>query len=322
MNATVGAQARQPVTRPLEVIALPYASGAKIRNCDVRLLDDETFKPIRNALHENLVLLFRDQSLTDPELMTFGRRFGKLLAALPAEHRPAGIADRDQLMPEINIVSNVKNESGMAIGVLGDGEADWHSDYSFYDIPLSISLLHAWEVTATGGETGFANMYVAYDTLPAHLRQRIQGLRIKHDLSKTSVGQQRKGIPPTTDVRTSPGAVHPIVRTHPETGYNALYLGRRRFAYIMGLSVEESEDLLNQLWAHATRPELQWHHTWKKGDIIVWDNACLLHHRYAFDPNARRIMHRVQCEGSKPFFSPASNGSPHPRAMSPPQQSF
>ena len=86
--------------------------------------------------------------------------------------------------------------------------------------------------------------------------------------------------PPTTDVRVSPGAVHAIVRTHPETGYNALYLGRRRFAYVMGLEVEESEDLLNLLWAHATRPELHWHHTWKAGDMIVWDNACLLHHRY------------------------------------------
>ena len=320
MNATVGAQAQQPapVVNSIKVTALPYASAAEVRNCDVRLLDEDSFKIIRNALHENLVLLFRGQSLTDPELMKFGGRFGKLLAALPAEHRPVGIADRDKQMPEINIVSNVKNKDGVAIGVLGDGEADWHSDYSFYDIPLSISILHAWEVPSTGGETGFANMYAAYDSLPEHLRQRIQGLKIKHDLSKTSVGQQRKGVPPTTDVRVSPGAVHAIVRTHPETGYNALYLGRRRFAYVMGLEVEESEDLLNQLWAHATRPELHWHHTWQPGDVIVWDNACLLHHRYPFDPNARRIMHRVQCEGSKPFFSPDSKTTPHPRGMAKP----
>lgn len=315
----VNASARNkavPATDSIDITPLPYASGAEIRNCDVRFLDEDSFELIHKAFHENLVLLFRGQDLTDPELMKFGRRFGKLLAALPAEHRPAGIADRDKLLPEINIVSNVRDKTGMAIGVLGDGEAHWHSDYSFYDIPLSTSVLHAWEVPPTGGETGFANMYAAYDTLPEKLRQRIQGLQIKHDLSKTSVGQQRKGVPPTTDVRISPGAVHPIVRTHPETGYNALYLGRRRLAYVMGLSVEESEDLLNQLWAHATRPELHWHHTWKKGDMIVWDNACLLHHRYAFDPAARRIMHRVQCEGSKPFFSPDSKAGPHPRGMS------
>jgi taurine dioxygenase len=298
-----------------EIIPLPFSSGAEVRNCDVRNLNDASFEVIRKAYHEHLVLLFRDQKLTDPELMMFGRRFGKLLSALPAEHRPQGIHERDKQYPEINVVSNVKDKTGIAIGVLGDGEADWHSDYSFYDVPLSTSVLYALEVPETGGDTGFANMYLAYETLPQDLKKKIAGRSIKHDLSLTSVGQQRRGVPPTTDIRTSPGAIHPIVRTHPTTGHNALYLGRRRHAYIIGMEVEESEKLLQILWDHATKSELQWHHKWRQGDMIVWDNACLLHHRHPFDPSARRIMHRVQCEGSKPFYSPNCKTSAHPRKI-------
>lgn len=304
-----------PTKRSVDVVPLPFSSGAEVRGCDIRNLDDESFEVVRRAYYDHLVLVFRGQKLTDHELMTFGRRFGRLVGALPANHRPMGVRERDKQFPEINVISNVKDEAGIAIGMLGDGEADWHSDYSFYELPLSTSVLYALEVPPAGGETGFANMYFAYDTLPAKLKQKVNGLTIKHDLSLNSIGQQRRGVPPTLDVVTSPGAIHPIVRTHPETGYNALYLGRRRHAYVVGLPVPDSEELLAELWSHATHQQFQWHHSWKVGDIVVWDNRCLLHHRNPFAPHARRIMHRVQCEGSKPYYSTDSEKGRHPRGF-------
>ena len=118
------------------------------------------------------------------------------------------------------------------------------------------------------------------------------------------------------DVRTYDGPSHPIVRTHPETGYNVLYLGRHPNAYVNGLSIEESEALLDQLWAHASQPRFAWSHKWRVGDLVVWDNRCLMHRRDKFDPNARRVMHRAQCAGDRPAYNPdsAHRGS-HPRAL-------
>ncbi len=176
-------------------------------------------------------------------------------------------------------------------------------------------MLYSLEIPADGsGNTGFSNMYLAYETLPRRLRERIRGLRIKQDASYNSAGQLRGGYKEVTDVTVSPGPIHPLVRTHAETGRNCLYLGRRNFAYVLGLPVEESEQLLNELWAHAEQPQFQWHHQWRVGDVIVWDNRCMMHHRDAFDPTARRIMHKTMTEGDRPHFRlDADDTAAHPR---------
>jgi alpha-ketoglutarate-dependent taurine dioxygenase len=159
-------------------------------------------------------------------------------------------------------------------------------------------MLRLFEVPATGANTSFCSMYAIYDALPAALKQRIATLQIKHDGTYNSGGYLRQGVTATDDPRTSPGAVHPLVCTHPDTGRQMLYLGRRRNAYLVGLELSESEALLNELWQYAERPEFSWEHVWQVGDLVMWDNRCTMHRRDPFDDSARRVMHRTQIKGS------------------------
>jgi taurine dioxygenase len=182
----------------------------------------------------------------------------------------------------------------VAIGALGDGDLVWHNDMTYLPNPPPASVLCAVELPPSGGDTWFCNMYLAYEMLPAALRARIAGLSANHDSSYTSAGTLRKGFEEVSDVSKAPGAKHPLVLTHPETGRKALYLGRRRNAYIVGMPLAESEALLDQLWAHATQEEFAMKHRWRLGDVVMWDNRCTMHRRDAFDPAARRILHRTQ----------------------------
>jgi len=167
--------------------------------------------------------------------------------------------------------------------------------------PPSASALYSLEVPRQGGDTGFSNMYLAYETLPAELRRQIAGRRCRHDASRNSAGELRRGFVDAADPSQTVGAEHPILRTHPVTGKTALFLGRRRNAYIPGMPLAESEALLDALWAHAGRPELAWYQQWQAGDLVLWDNRCVMHRRDAFDPNARRVMHRTQIRGDRPY---------------------
>jgi taurine dioxygenase len=141
-------------------------------------------------------------------------------------------------------------------------------------------------------------MYLAYETLPEELKRRIAGLRAVHDATYNSAGERRKGYAELSDPRSAPGARHPLVRPHRETGRPCLFLGRRRNCYIEELSLEESENLLDTLWAHATQPRFAFRQQWQPGDLMLWDNRCTLHRRDAFDPKARRLMHRTQIRDS------------------------
>ncbi|MEO8441937.1 MAG: TauD/TfdA family dioxygenase [Betaproteobacteria bacterium] len=294
-------------SRSVSVTPMQAAIGAQVECGDARTLDDADFQAVQRAFLDNLVLLIRGQTLSDPELLAFGRRFGELTAAAPVH-----IGQQPRQYPELAVISNVV-ENGVAIGGLGDGEAVWHSDSCFNEIPPSASILHSLELPPTGGDTGFTNMYFALETLPAGLRAAIKGKTIKHDLRYTSGGQLRPGYTGKEDIRSTPGPNHAILRRHPETGCDALYLGRRPHAYVSGLPFAESEALLDALWAHAARPEASWHHQWKVGDILIWDNRCAMHRRDAFAPNSRRVMHRTQCKGT-PVVEGADNAPPHPRA--------
>jgi len=197
------------------------------------------------------------------------------------------------------VISNVE-VNGMPIGALGAGEAEWHTDMSYTPVPPSASLLYALEVPREGGDTSFCNMYRAYEDLDPAVRARIEQGRTTHDSTYTSAGGLRKGGRPVTDVREAPGARHPLVRIHPVTGRRALFLGRRRNGYIEGLPIAESEQLLDLLWAHSTQPQYTFSHHWRKGDLLLWDNRCVMHRRDPFDPNTRRVMHRTQVKGDVP----------------------
>ena len=225
MNASTGAIAAR--SSEIEIVPMQAMLGAEVRCGDVRKLDDAAVAAIRQAWLDHLVIVIRGQQLSDPEQIAFGKRFGELDLAPLAKTGKEKARSHD----EVIVISNVL-ENGVPIGVLRDAEVVWHSDNSYRDAPLSFSALYALEIPPTGGNTGFANMYRALETLPADLRKRIDGLSIKHDMTYNSAGDLREGFKPVTDVRDAPGPLHPIVRTHPETGYNALYLGRRPNAYI------------------------------------------------------------------------------------------
>ena len=296
---------------PIEAIPAAAPLGAEVRCGDLRALDEAGVAAVRKAWLDNLVIVIRGQTLSDPELIAFGKRLGELDTAPLAKTGK----EKARAHPEVIVVSNV-TENGVPIGVLRDAEVVWHSDNSYRDIPLSFSALYSLEVPPTGGDTAFANMYLALEMLPADLRQRVQSLTIKHDMTYNSVGDLREGFMPVTDVRDAPGPRHSIVRTHAETGYNALYLGRRPNAYIDGLTVEESERVLNALWAHATQPQFTWRHQWRVGDLLMWDNRCVMHSRAPFDGGSRRVMHRIQGKGDKPLLSADSMTGPQPRGAS------
>jgi taurine dioxygenase len=291
-----------PGSKRITVTPTGAALGADVAGVDLmKPLDPARFKAIETAWHQHLVLRFRDQRLDDPGLLAFARRFGDLDKA-PVH--AVGDTDVDPY-PEITVMSNIK-VNGKPIGNLGHYEAEWHTDMSYNEKAPIGSLLYSLEVPPEGGDTGFSNMYAAFETLPADLKRAILGKSCKHDSSRNSAGELRKGFKDVTDPREAPGAIHPIVRTHPATRRNALFLGRRRNAYIVGLPLAESEELLNRLWAHASRPELAWYQKWKVGDLVMWDNRCAMHRRDAFDPGSRRLMHRTQIKGDKPYFDPAT----------------
>jgi taurine dioxygenase len=257
-------------------------------------LTPEIAAAIKEAWGEHLVLRFRGQRLSDDDLLRFSRQFGELdwapIAA--ANDAPEG---REYVM----VVSNVV-ENGQAIGQLGAYEAIWHTDMSYVAEPPMASALYSLEVPPEGGDTGFCNMYLAYDTLSPELRRQIEGRLCRHDASRNSAGELRRGFVDATDASQTVGAEHPIVRTHPVTGRRALFLGRRRNAYIPGLPLAESEALLDALWAHATHEKFTWYQQWRRGDLILWDNRAVMHRRDAFDPATRRIMHRTQIKGDRP----------------------
>jgi taurine dioxygenase len=294
MTLSVQTTSTRPVPGLLEVIPTGAALGAEVRGVDLRDLNDAGFARVMRAWHDHSVLLFRDQSLSDQALIAFSRRLGDLDWA-PIQETGRRFVEG---LPEIYIVSNVK-VNGEPIGSLGDGEAVWHTDMSYLEMPPKASLLYALEVPSAGGNTSFCSMYGVYEALPAGLKDRVAGLEIKHDGTYNSGGYVRQGVTPTDDPRTSPGAVHPLVCTHPDTGRRMLYLGRRRNAYLIGLDLAESEALLDELWSFVSRPEFAWEHVWRVGDLVWWDNRCTMHRRDAFDPTSRRIMHRTQVKGDE-----------------------
>jgi len=275
------------------------ALGADVHGVDLsQPVSDAVRDRIRQAWAEHLVLRFSGQKLDDHMLMRFTRHFGELdrvpIAAVGFERTRSGIEKDAE--PWVAVISSVVKD-GKPVGGLGSYELVWHTDMSYNDLPPRASLLYALQVPPAGGDTGFLNMYAAYDTLAPELKRAIDGRTCIHDSSRNSAGELRKGFQRTLDVRHTPGAVHPLVRLHPLTKRKALFLGRRPGAYIHGLSVEDSEKLLDAIWAHATQPRFTWYQKWRVGDLVMWDNRCVMHRRDAFDETLDRLMHRTQIVG-------------------------
>jgi len=277
----------------LELEVRPLGTlGAEVRGVDLARASVAQVDAIKRAWYRHDVLVFRSQRLTDDQLLSFSRHFGALDSPPnqgAGRKSPAGY-------PEVYIVSNVLDDKGEPIGALGDGEAAWHTDMSYAAEPPDASMLYALEIPPSGGDTCFCSMKAALASLPKALAQRVGKLTIKHDGTFDSGGNVRKGLTPSNDPRTSVGTPHPAVIEHPMSGERALYLGRRLNAYIMGLELAESERLLDELWSYVEAAVYR--HRWTVGDLVLWDNRTTMHRRDAFDPRARRVMHRTQIKGS------------------------
>jgi taurine dioxygenase len=281
----------------MKISPLGALIAADILDVDLaKPLDDQTIALIGGAWNDQLVLRFRNQRLNDDDLLRFSRYFGELD---PPGPNPYGVTFLPEY-PEINVISNVRDDAGVPIGNLGDGEAVWHADMTYIDNPPEAGILYALEVPVGQGDTYFANMVAAYDDMPADLRAAIDGKILIHDAAHNSAGMLRKGYEEVRDVKLTPGARHSLAYEDP-TGRVALFLGRRPHAYILGMEEDDSEALLDSLWAHASQPKYSWKNEWQAGDLVMWQNRMVLHRRDGFDPNMRRVMHRTQLKGRSPI---------------------
>ena len=276
----------------------PFAGpiGADIEGVNLQHLDDAGFAAIKQAWLERKVVRLRGQAIDDDALAEFSRRFG------PLDKAPITTSGKlyKPTRPEVTVISNIVM-NGQAIGGLGSGESIWHTDMSYNEVPPDASVLYGIEVPVGHGDTWFCDMEAVLAALPAALRARIEGLACRHDSSRNSAGELRAGFQESYAPEDQPGALHPLVRTHPETGRKSLFLGRRRNAHIAGLAFAESQALLDELWSFVGRPEFNWVQQWQQGDVVLWDNRCVMHRRDEFDPSLRRLMHRTQIQGSRPF---------------------
>jgi taurine dioxygenase len=284
----------------IRVTPLTPAVGAEISGVDLAELSGAEFADIEQAWYRHSVLLFRSQELTDDGLLAFSRRLGDLDPPPNQENgrqSPPGY-------PDVYVVSNILDDKGQPIGALGAGEASWHTDMSYLELPPDASMLYAMEIPPSGGNTWFCGMQAAWASMPDALRKRIEGRRIKHDGTYNSGGYLRRGVEAKDDPLEASGAWHPAVLAHPVSGIPTLYLGRRRNSAIEGLPRAESERLLDELWVYATQPAHCYEHKWRVGDLVLWDNRSTLHRRDPFDASARRLMHRTQIKGKwapRPF---------------------
>jgi alpha-ketoglutarate-dependent taurine dioxygenase len=296
----------------LEVVPSGAALGAEIRGVDLSLpLTEDVKAALRKAWADHMVLLVRGQSLNDEQLLATSAIFGPPHdAASRKYHLDAGQAVDNAYMvsrhSSITIISNLGPDGNpvMDNGGLGSYEVVWHTDNSYVKVPPAGSMIYALEIPTDGsGDTSFNNQYRAYEELPGELKRAIEGRSQVHDSSRNSAGILRPGVKLPARPEEVEGPTHPLVRVHPVTGKRALYLGRRRVwpsNYIVGLPNEDSEKLLDALWAHATQPKYAWTHQWRVGDIVLWDNRCCMHYRTEVNSTQRRVMHRTTIRGEAP----------------------
>jgi taurine dioxygenase len=283
--------------RRLEIRPLNDVLGAEVLGLDLGApLSQDDFEAIHRAHVEHHVLVFRHQRITPAQQVDFSRRFGPLQIHVLKEFQLAG-------HPEVLVVSNIK-EGGKPIG-LGDAGHFWHSDLSYKAIPSLGSMLHAQELPAEGGDTLFANQHAAYDALPLALKTLIDPLFAEHtylaryeELRARSPWRPKLTQAQLDDVKP---VVHPVVRTHPETGRKALFVSEHFTTRIVGLPDDESRAVLDELFDRTTRPELVYRHQWQPHDMVFWDNRSVTHLAAGTPDHLRRKLYRTTIEGDLPF---------------------
>jgi taurine dioxygenase len=285
------------MAQDFEVRALPAAVGAEVLGLDLsRPIVTTDFTRLHQAHLQHHVLVFRDQRITPQQQIDFSRRFGPLQIHVLKSFQLTG-------HPEIMIVSNIK-ENGVPIG-LGDAGVFWHSDLSYVEKPSLGSMLHAQELPSEGGDTLFANQHTAYEALSDALKARLEGLQAEHSyLTQYEALRARSPWRPKLtqeQLDQVQPTVHPVVRTHPETGRKALFVSEHFTTRILGLPEADSRALLDELFALSTRPEHVYRHAWQPHDMVFWDNRSVMHLAAGTPDHLRRKLYRTTIEGDVPY---------------------
>jgi taurine dioxygenase len=263
--------------------------GVEIQGVDLaKPLDETSFAAIQSALFEHCIILFRGQALSEEDQVGFASRLGELGRVL---HQHKGASKHH---PGVMFISNIR-ENGELIGALPDGEMHFHSDQCYAERPTAVSMLYALEIPSRGGNTLFANMYAAYEALPAELKQALEGKKALNVYDYDNSPTLRAAVN-----ENAPRAAHPVVRTHPATGRKALYVNRLMTEAILGMPRAESDAILGRLFDHVENPAWIYEHVWRPGDLLAWDNRCSTHARTDFDAAERRLMRRCVVLGEIP----------------------
>jgi taurine dioxygenase len=286
------------ILNDMKVTPLSDALGAEVTGIDAAGLDDAAFGTLRDAFHDNIVLVVRDQHLSPAQQTAFAKRFGDIQYHINKEYMMPG-------QPEVLILST-EIKDGKNVGI-PDAGSDWHSDHSYVDQPTGYTILQSVTVPKMGGDTEWTNMVAAYDTLSDDMKKRVDGLIGIHSFNRTKNPRMTR---PTRhenekayfDERSPPDAFHPIARTHPYTGRQALYISPRFTIGIKDMDDAEAQPLLDELFEHIANRDLIYHHRWRDGDLVMWDNRSTIHlacHGVKL-PEIRR-MHRTTVLGEIPF---------------------
>lgn len=270
----------------LTLTPLGSALGARVTGLDVTNISAADAQELHDAWLKYHVLVVHGPVVSEDQLVKFGQCFGKLENA----RRQSVLASR----PEIMVISNIR-ENGETVGALPDGELTFHFDRIHQKIPNKAGVLHAVEIPPSGGDTWFSNMCQAYDTLPAAMRERLEGLTALNTYEYGQTHSENKTL-----TEAAPTAIHPVVRTIPETGRKALFVCRLMTDRILQLPDTESRALLDELCDHAENQRFVYAHRWQPGDILIWDNRCTIHARTDFDGSHRRLLKRVTVGDNTP----------------------
>lgn len=280
--------------REMNIVPAAGALGAEVQGVDLSELDDNEFSRIHQAILEHSVIFFREQTLTPAQQVAFARRFG----GIHLHPYIQGMAEFPEIVEVIKTETDTYNFGG-----------GWHTDQMFSERPASLTMLYAREVPHAGGDTMFSSMYAAYDGLSERMKTLIGELQTvnlgdspthRSGMSRAQRYQHAKGIKLRTDVPDGLAEViHPLVRTHPETGRRALYIGGHSHCF-EGMTATESAPFIEFLKSHAVRPEFTCRFRWEPGSMAIWDNRCAQHNAINDYHGKRRVMHRITIEGDRP----------------------
>lgn len=296
----------QPVEAYRRITVTPsgHPFAADLLVPDINSGDPELWAEIERAVTENQVVRLRGLDLSPAEVVAVAKRLGDPTVRGKETHEGPRVNRRDNKLtderfPEIGAVSNIV-EDGEPQGAYGNLPLDWHSDMVTRQNPASYTVLYAVEAPSGEGQTVFASSVLAAEALTPGKLAELTRLTLKNSKGVNAAGRV-EGFDEVTDVTTSPGTVHPLVSKHPKTGRPALFLGRRMYAHIPGLSVPDSERLLDEIWAHTTDQKFLWVQDWRPGDLVLFDNYSVLHRREPFAPNSRRLLQQIVLKGSHPI---------------------